>query len=238
MPIIPKNISQINQNIQEAITLSSFDEKVTLVAVSKGQPFTNIVTAFDAGIINFGENYLQEAVDKKSHLEKLAIQWHFLGPIQSNKCKLITENFDWVHSIDRVKVMKLLNDFRPSYMRPLNICIQINSSGEETKSGIAINNAHEYLNDLIASLRELPMLKLRGIMSIPSNTENINQVVTEFKSMYKLYTELKTQIDTVDTLSMGMSNDYKLAIEHGSNLVRIGTAIFGAREIKINGSDN
>ncbi|GDX55205.1 YggS family pyridoxal phosphate enzyme [Methylophilaceae bacterium] len=238
MPIIPKNISQINQNIQEAITLSSFDEKVTLVAVSKGQPFTNIVTAFDAGIINFGENYLQEALDKKSHLEKLAIQWHFLGPIQSNKCKLITENFDWVHSIDRVKVMKLLNDFRPSYMRPLNICIQINSSGEETKSGIAINNAHEYLNDLIASLKELPMLKLRGIMSIPSNTENINQVVTEFKSMYKLYTELKTQIDTVDTLSMGMSNDYKLAIEHGSNLVRIGTAIFGAREIKINGSDN
>ena len=238
MPIIPKNISQINQNIQEAITLSSFDEKVTLVAVSKGQPFTNIVTAFDAGIINFGENYLQEALDKKSHLEKLAIQWHFLGPIQSNKCKLITENFDWVHSIDRVKVMKLLNDFRPSYMRPLNICIQINSSGEETKSGIAINNAHEYLNDLFASLRELPMLKLRGIMSIPSNTENINQVVTEFKSMYKLYTELKTQIDTVDTLSMGMSNDYKLAIEHGSNLVRIGTAIFGAREIKINGSDN
>lgn len=238
MPIIPKNISQINQNIQEAITLSSFDEKVTLVAVSKGQPFTNIVTAFDAGIINFGENYLQEALDKKSHLEKLAIQWHFLGPIQSNKCKLITENFDWVHSIDRVKVMKLLNDFRPSYMRPLNICIQINSSGEETKSGIAINNAHEYLNDLIASLRELPMLKLRGIMSIPSNTENINQVVTEFKSMYKLYTELKTQIDTVDTLSMGMSNDYKLAIEHGSNLVRIGTAIFGAREIKINGGDN
>lgn len=238
MPIIPKNISQINQNIQEAITLSSFDEKVTLVAVSKGQPFTNIVKAFDAGIINFGENYLQEALDKKSHLEKLAIQWHFLGPIQSNKCKLITENFDWVHSIDRVKVMKLLNDFRPSYMRPLNICIQINSSGEETKSGIAINNAHEYLNDLIASLRKLPMLKLRGIMSIPSNTENINQVVTEFKSMYKLYTELKTQIDTVDTLSMGMSNDYKLAIEHGSNLVRIGTAIFGAREIKINGSDN
>jgi pyridoxal phosphate enzyme (YggS family) len=238
MPIIPKNISQINQNIQEAITLSSFDEKVTLVAVSKGQPFTNIVTAFDAGIINFGENYLQEALDKKSHLEKLAIQWHFLGPIQSNKCKLITENFDWVHSIDRVKVMKLLNDFRPSNMRPLNICIQINSSGEETKCGIAINNAHEYLTGLIASIKELPMLKLRGIMSIPSNTENINQVVTEFKSMYKLYTELKTQIDTVDTLSMGMSNDYKLAIEHGSNLVRIGTAIFGAREIKINGSDN
>jgi pyridoxal phosphate enzyme (YggS family) len=238
MPIIPKNISQINQNIQEAITLSSFDEKVTLVAVSKGQPFTNIVTAFDAGIINFGENYLQEALDKKSHLEKLAIQWHFLGPIQSNKCKLITENFDWVHSIDRVKVMKLLNDFRPSNMRPLNICIQINSSGEETKSGIAINNAHEYLTGLIASIKELPMLKLRGIMSIPSNTENINQVVTEFKSMYKLYTELKKQIDTVDTLSMGMSNDYKLAIEHGSNLVRIGTAIFGAREIKINGSDN
>ncbi len=238
MPIISKNISQINQNIQEAFALSSFDEKVTLVAVSKGQPFNKIVTALDAGIINFGENYLQEALDKKSHLEKFAIQWHFLGPIQSNKCKLITENFDWAHSIDRVKVMKLLNDFRPLNMRPLNICIQINCSGEETKSGIAINNAHESLNDLISLLKELPMLKLRGIMSIPSNTENIDQVINEFKSMYKLYTELKKQVNTVDTLSMGMSNDYILAIEHGSNLVRIGTAIFGAREIKIKGSDN
>jgi pyridoxal phosphate enzyme (YggS family) len=238
MPIIPKNISQINQNIQEANAHSSFDKKVTLVAVSKGQPFNNIVTAFDAGIKNFGENYLQEALDKKSHLKQFTIQWHFLGPIQSNKCKLIAENFDWVHSIDRVKVMKLLNDFRPLDMQPLNICIQINCSGEESKSGIAINNVHEYLNGLIESLKELPKLKLRGIMSIPSNTENINQVITEFKSMYRLYADLKKQIDTIDTLSMGMSNDYKLAIEHGSNLVRIGTAIFGAREIKIKGVGN
>lgn len=238
MPIISKNISQINQNIQEAIALSSFDEKVTLVAVSKGQPFNKIVTALDAGIINFGENYLQEALDKKSHLEKFAIQWHFLGPIQSNKCKLITENFDWAHSIDRVKVMKLLNDFRPLNMRPLNICIQINCSGEETKSGIAINNAHESLNDLISLLKELPMLKLRGIMSIPSNTENIKQVVDEFKAMHILYSELKNEIDTIDTLSMGMSSDFKLAIEYGSNLVRIGTAIFGVRALKTQGVDN
>jgi pyridoxal phosphate enzyme (YggS family) len=238
MPIIPKNISQINQNIQKTITHNTFNEQVSIVAVSKGHSFDKIVSAFDAGIRNFGENYLQEALEKKSHLEKFAIQWHFLGPIQSNKCKLITENFDWVHSVDRVKVMKLLNDFRPLHMTPLNICIQINCSGEETKSGIAINNAIESLNDLISSLKELPMLKLRGIMSIPSNTENIDQIITEFKSMYKLYTELKKQINTVDTLSMGMSNDYTLAIEHGSNLVRIGTAIFGAREIKIKGSDN
>ena len=238
MPTISSNIARINESILEAAAISNFPEKVTLVAVSKGHSFDKIIEAFNAGIINFGENYLQEALNKKLHLEEFAIQWHFLGPIQSNKCRLIAENFDWVHSVDRIKVMKLLNDFRPSNAPPLNICIQINSSGEDTKSGIAMNDAQSHLTDLVSALKELPKLKLRGIMSIPSNTENIDQVINEFKSMYKLYTELKKQINTVDTLSMGMSNDYALAIEHGSNLVRIGTAIFGAREIKIKGSDN
>ncbi|MSQ80695.1 MAG: YggS family pyridoxal phosphate-dependent enzyme [Candidatus Methylopumilus sp.] len=234
---ISKNISCISQNIEEA-NKSCFHENITLVAVSKGQSFDKIITAFDAGIINFGENYLQEAIDKKLHLKQLAIQWHFLGPIQSNKCKLIAENFDWVHSVDRLKIMKLLNDFRPVNAPPLNICIQINTSGEETKSGIAINNAQEYLNEFTEILKDLPKLKLRGIMSIPSNTEDINQVINEFKSMHMLYVELKKQINPIDTLSMGMSNDFKLAIEYGSNLVRIGTAIFGAREIKTKRSGN
>ena len=161
-----------------------------------------------------------------------------MGPIQSNKCKLIAENFNWVHSVDRIKVMKLLNDNRPSNVPPLNICIQINTSGEETKSGIPIKDAKIQLIELIQALKELPKLKLRGIMSIPSNTENIKQVVDEFKAMHILYSELKNEIDTIDTLSMGMSSDFKLAIEYGSNLVRIGTAIFGARAIKTQGDDN
>ena len=238
MPTISSNIARINESILEAAAISNFPEKVTLVAVSKGHSFDKIIEAFNAGIINFGENYLQEALNKKLHLEEFAIQWHFLGPIQSNKCRLIAENFDWVHSVDRIKVMKLLNDFRPSNAPPLNICIQINSSGEDTKSCIAINDAQSQLTGLIRELKELPKLKLRGIMSVPSNTEDIEQVINEFKSMHMLYAELKNQFDTVDTLSMGMSNDFKLAIEYGSNLVRIGTAIFGAREIKAKGGNN
>ena len=197
-----------------------------------------IIEAFDVGILNFGENYLQEALDKKRQLEKFPIQWHFLGPIQSNKCKLIAENFNWVHSVERIKVMKLLNDNRPLNTSPLNICIQINSSGEETKSGIPIKDAKIQLIELIQTLKELPKLKLRGIMSIPSNTKDIKEVVNEFKAMHLLYSELKNEFDSVDTLSMGMSNDFKLAIEYGSNLVRIGTAIFGARIIKTQGDDN
>ena len=238
MSTISQNISQIHNDIQEASAINASHEKVTLVAVSKGQNFNKIIEAFDIGILNFGENYLQEALDKKKQLEKFPIQWHFLGPIQSNKCKLIAENFNWVHSVDRLKVMKLLNDNRPLNISPLNICIQINTSGEETKSGIPIKDAKTQLIELIQALNELPNLKLRGIMSIPSNTEDIKQVIHEFKVMHILYSELKNEIDTIDTLSMGMSNDFKLAIEYGSNLVRIGTAIFGARAIKTQGDDN
>jgi len=238
MSTISQNISQIHNDIQEASAINASHEKVTLVAVSKGQNFNKIIEAFDVGILNFGENYLQEALDKKKQLEKFPIQWHFLGPIQSNKCKLIAENFNWVHSVDRLKVMKLLNVNRPLNVPPLNICIQINTSGEETKSGIPIKDAKTQLIGLIQALNELPNLKLRGIMSIPSNTEDIKQIIDEFKAMHILYSELKNEIDTIDTLSMGMSSDFKLAIEYGSNLVRIGTAIFGVRAIKTQGEDN
>ena len=238
MSSISQNISQIHDDIQEASVINASHEKITLVAVSKGQNFNKIIEAFDVGILNFGENYLQEALDKKKQLEKFPIQWHFLGPIQSNKCKLIAENFNWVHSVDRLKVMKLLNVNRPLNVPPLNICIQINTSGEETKSGIPIKDAKTQLIELIQALNELPNLKLRGIMSIPSNTEDIKQIIDEFKAMHILYSELKNEIDTIDTLSMGMSSDFKLAIEYGSNLVRIGTAIFGVRAIKTQGEDN
>jgi pyridoxal phosphate enzyme (YggS family) len=134
--------------------------------------------------------------------------------------------------------MKLLNDNRPSNLPPLNICIQINTSGEETKSGIPIKDAKAHLRELIQALKELPKLKLRGIMSIPSNTKDAKQVIDEFKAMHTLYSELKNEMSSIDTLSMGMSNDFKLAIEYGSNLVRIGTAIFGVRTLKTKGVDN
>ena len=134
--------------------------------------------------------------------------------------------------------MKLLNDNRPSNLPPLNICIQINTSGEETKSGIPIKDAKAHLRELIQALKELPKLKLRGIMSIPSNTKDAKQVIDEFKAMHTLYSELKNEMSSIDTLSMGMSNDFKLAIEYGSNLVRIGTAIFGVRALKTQGVDN
>lgn len=238
MSTIPINISKIYQCIEEAASSESCREKITLVAVSKGQPFNKIIEAFNVGILNFGENYLQEALDKKKQLEKFSIQWHFLGPIQSNKCKLIAENFNWVHSVDRVKVLKLLNEFRPSDTCPLNICLQINTSGEESKSGIPIKDVNAHLIPLVQTLKELPKLKLRGIMSIPSNTKDTTKIIDEFKSMYSLYSELKNEINSIDTLSMGMSNDFKLAIEYGSNLVRIGTSIFGVRAIKMQGDDN
>lgn len=238
MSTISQNISQIHDDIQEASAINAFPEKITLVAVSKSQNFNKIIEAFDVGVLDFGENYLQEALDKKKQLEKFPIQWHFLGPIQSNKCKLIAENFSWVHSVDRIKVMKLLNDNRPLNLHPLNICFQINTSGEETKSGISIRDARVHLKELIQVLKELPKLKLRGIMSIPSNTKDTEQVIDEFKAMHILYCELKNEIATIDTLSMGMSSDFKLAIKYGSNLVRIGTAIFGARAIRTQGVDN
>jgi pyridoxal phosphate enzyme (YggS family) len=238
MSTISQNISQIHHDIQDASAINDSPKKITLVAVSKSQNFYKIIEAFDVGILNFGENYLQEALDKKKQLEKFPIQWHFLGPIQSNKCKLIAENFNWVHSIDRIKVMKLLNDSRPSILPPLNICIQINTSGEETKSGIPIKDAKEHLIEFIQALKELPMLQLRGIMSIPSNTKDTKQVINEFKAMHTLYSELRNENDTVDTLSMGMSSDFKLAIEYGSNLVRIGTGIFGARARENQGDNN
>lgn len=237
MSKILNNISRINQGILEAAAINSYPDKITLVAVSKGQSLNKIIEAFNLGISNFGENYLQEALDKKIHLDEFKIQWHFLGPIQSNKCKLIAENFDWVHSVDRIKVLKMLHDFRPANIHPLNICIQINTSEEETKGGIPMKDARRHLITLIEMLKELPKLKLRGIMSIPSNTDDVKKIIDEFKSLHELYIELKKQINSIDTLSMGMSDDYKVAIEYGSNLVRIGTAIFGVREIKIKGND-
>lgn len=223
------NMLKIKQNIdlvRDEIKQSSHKTKkdIRLVAVSKGQSYIAIKSAFDAGQKIFGENYLQEALEKKKLLENLEIEWHFIGPIQSNKCKLISENFSWVQTVDRIKIINKLNQYRHS-KNPLNICIQVNISEENTKSGIGLNDVKQFAK-LISNLKNL---KLRGVMAIPSKTIENQDLVTQYMLLKKLYEDLKITYSSVDTLSIGMSNDYLLAIENGANLVRIGSKIFGAR---------
>ncbi len=157
-------------------------------------------------------------------LENLEIEWHFIGPIQSNKCKLISENFSWVQTVDRIKIVNKLNQYRHSN-KPLNICIQVNISEENTKSGIGLNDVKEFAK-IISNQKNL---KFRGVMAIPSKTNENQNLVSQYRLLKKLYEDLKISYSSVDTLSIGMSNDYLLAIENGANLVRIGTKIFGAR---------
>ena len=223
------NMLKIKQNIdlvRDEIKQNSHKTKkdIRLVAVSKGQSYIAIKSAFDAGQKIFGENYLQEALEKKKLLENLEIEWHFIGPIQSNKCKLISENFSWVQTVDRIKIVNKLNQYRNS-KNPLNICIQVNISEENTKSGIGLNDVKQFAK-LISNLKNL---KLRGVMAIPSKTNENQNLVSQYRLLKKLYEDLKISYSSVDTLSIGMSNDYLLAIENGANLVRIGTKIFGAR---------
>jgi len=218
---IKENINLVRDEIQQN---SHKTEAIRLVAVSKGQSYIAIKSAYDAGQKIFGENYLQEALEKKKLLENLEIEWHFIGPIQSNKCKLISENFSWVQTVDRIKIVDKLNQYRRS-KKPLNICIQVNISEENTKSGMGLNDVKEFAK-IISNLKNL---KLRGVMAIPSKTSENQNLVSQYRLLKKLYEDLKISYSSVDTLSIGMSNDYLLAIENGANLVRIGTKIFGAR---------
>jgi PLP dependent protein len=223
MSQIKNNINNINNKLNQYSL--QIEGGIHLMAVSKGQDHSKIRQAFEAGQNLFGENYLQEALNKKEALKDLEIEWHFIGPIQSNKCKLIAENFSWVQSVDRIKVANKLNEFYTS-QTPLNICIQINISNEDTKSGLKINE----IDTLANHINNLNKLKLRGIMAIPSNTNENEILRDEYKQLKVIYENLRKKYTSVDTLSMGMSNDYLLAIENGANLVRIGSKIFGKRK--------
>ncbi|WP_024872940.1 YggS family pyridoxal phosphate-dependent enzyme [Tolumonas lignilytica] len=206
--------------------------EIQLLAVSKTKPLEAIQAAYQSGQRLFGESYVQEAITKIQCLKNLpeyaGIEWHFIGPLQSNKTKLVAEHFDWVHSIDREKTAQRLNDQRPETSSPLNVCLQINISGEQTKSGI---NADEVFG-LAGIINNFPRLKLRGLMTIAENTADMNVVRENFLQMQTLFNRLKTQYSSVDTLSMGMTDDMAVAIGCGSTMVRIGTAIFGSREYK------
>ncbi len=207
-------------------------DDVQLLAVSKTKPIEAIYAAYQAGQRQFGESYVQEAIPKiqllQTNPDYADIEWHFIGPLQSNKTKPVAEHFDWVHSVDREKIAQRLNEQRPAHLPALNICLQINISGEQTKSGI---NADEVFG-LAGIISQFPRLKLRGLMTIAENTDDMNIVRDNFLHMQQLFNQLKSQYPSVDTLSMGMTDDMPLAINCGSTMVRIGTAIFGSREYK------
>ena len=189
-----------------------------------------VIAAAEAGQQAFGENYLQEALDKIEAVKRLrpdlALQWHFIGPLQSNKTRPVAENFDWVHSVDRLKIAQRLSDQRPTALGPLNICLQVNVSGEPTKSGVAAADVPA----LAEKLAGLPNIRLRGLMVIPEPTEDAEEQRKPFALLRALQQQLReVGIDT-DTLSMGMSADLQAAIAEGATIVRIGTAIFGKRD--------
>ncbi|HHF3196811.1 TPA: YggS family pyridoxal phosphate-dependent enzyme [Vibrio diabolicus] len=231
-------MSSIQQNIEHITSQIRYDEKkcgrtpesVQLLAVSKTKPVEAILEAYQAGQTAFGENYVQEGVSKVQHFAEHypdnRIEWHFIGPIQSNKSRLVAEHFDWVHTIDRTKIAQRLNDQRPSELKPLQVLIQVNTSGEASKSGVTEAEVFE-LAELIS---RLPNLTLRGLMSIPANVSDYESQLHEFQKLATLKQTLEAQFPEIDTLSMGMSGDMTAAIEAGSTMVRIGTAIFGARD--------
>jgi pyridoxal phosphate enzyme, YggS family len=227
---IAHNLAQVRDKISAAATrCGRASEEVTLLAVSKTKPASAIAEAIEAGQRAFGENYVQEGVDKIHFFQQQGnadLQWHFIGPLQSNKSRLVAEHFDWCHTLDRLRIATRLNDQRPAELGPLNVLIQINISDENSKSGIALDE----LDALATEVAALPRLTLRGLMAIPAPESSYERQFAVARQMAVAFEALKARFDTVDTLSLGMSDDMDAAIAAGSTMVRIGTAIFGARD--------
>ena len=224
MSTIADNILQVSSRIQAATAAAGrVENSVQLLAVSKTKPAEALREAHAAGLRDFGENYLQEALSKQLELADLPLIWHFIGPIQSNKTRAIAEHFAWVHSVDRLKIAQRLSEQRPADLPPLNICIQVNVSGEASKSGCTPTDLPALANAISA----LPRLKLRGLMAIPEPTEDRAEQDAAFAAVQRLQASLNLPLDT---LSMGMSHDLESAIAQGATWVRIGTALFGARD--------
>ena len=222
---ISENLSRIQQQIKQ-ISAEYQRENVRLLAVSKTKPVQAIEEAIRAGQCTFGENYVQEGVEKIAYFSgNKSLEWHFIGPLQSNKSRLVAEYFDWIQTVDRFKIAERLNDQRPEHLRPLNVLIQINISDESSKSGIQ----PEEMFSLAEKISQFPRLKLRGLMAIPKPESEPEQQKIALRKMKDLFNRLQQRFESVDTLSMGMSDDMASAIECGSTMVRIGTAIFGER---------
>ena len=226
MTTIASNMQAVRAAIAgAAIACGRAPQNIELLAVSKTFPAEAVREAYQAGQRRFGENYLQEGVDKIAALRDLQIEWHFIGPIQSNKTRPIAEHFDWVHGIERLKIAERLSEQRPSGLPPLQVCLQVNVGGEASKSGVSPEQAEELARGIAA----LPRLRLRGLMAIPAPTDDVAEQRAAFAQLRALFERLNQQGLQLDTLSIGMSHDFPAAIAEGATVVRVGTAIFGNR---------
>jgi pyridoxal phosphate enzyme (YggS family) len=227
MSTIARNLQAVRARISAAaLAAGRATGEVALLAVSKTFTAVEVRAAYAAGQREFGENYLQEALEKIGALSDLPLVWHFIGPLQSNKTRAIAENFDWVHSVARAKIAQRLADARPGGREPLDICLQVNVSGESSKSGVA----PEALRPLAEAVRALPRLRLRGLMAIPELSDDMELQRRRFASLRLLLEQLNDTGFAMDTLSMGMSQDLETAVMEGATIVRVGTAIFGERK--------
>lgn len=219
-------LSRINQATAQSNRPA---DSVQLLAVSKTWPADALRQLADQGQRHFGENYLQEAIDKIKALKDLSLVWHFIGPIQSNKTRDIANHFDWVHSVDRLKIAMRLSEQRPAGLPPLNLCLQVNIDLEATKAGVTSENLFE----LAAAVQPLENIQLRGLMVIPKATDDSDLQHDAFQRAHTLFIQLQQRFPGIDTLSMGMTADFETAIAEGSTLVRVGTALFGDRAPKM-----
>lgn len=228
MATIASNLQLVTARINQACSrVGRRPDSVTLLAVSKTFPAETVREAFHAGQRKFGENYVQEALDKIADLADLRdqIEWHMIGPLQSNKTRVVAETFDWVHTIDRLKIAQRLSEQRPAHLPPLQVCIQVNTSGEASKSGVAPDEALA----LAQAVSALPRLRLRGVMALPAPTSDPALQKAQLHAVRVVFDDLKFKGLPLDTLSMGMSADLEAAVEEGSSMLRVGTALFGNR---------
>lgn len=226
MTTIANNLQAVHQRIAAACKSAGRDpSQVRLLVVSKTYPADAVRQALDAGQREFGENYIQEAVGKLAELTGTPALWHCIGPIQSNKTRLVAEHFDWAQSIDRLKIAQRLNDQRPAHLAPLQVCLQVNTDGGPTKAGVAPDT----LAELAHAIHKMPRLRLRGLMTIPEPAPDFASACALHARARGLFEQLNAQGLALDTLSMGMSADLEAAIHAGSTMVRVGTAIFGSR---------
>ena len=226
MTTISANLQAVRARIHAAAKKSGRQPgDISLLAVSKTWPAPVVRAAAAAGQRAFGENYVQEGVGKVAELAALGLEWHFIGPLQSNKTRLVAETFDWVHSLDRLKIAERMAEQRPDSLPPLQVCVQVNVSGEETKSGVPVSDVPA----LARQIALLPRLQLRGLMAIPAPTDDFDQQRQGFRRLREVFEKMNREGLRLDTLSMGMTHDLEAAIAEGSTLVRVGTAIFGER---------
>ena len=226
MTTISANLQAVITRIEDAARqFGRNPDGISLLAVSKTWPASDVREAALAGQKLFGENYVQEGIDKARSLESLGLEWHFIGPLQSNKTRPVAEIFDWVHAVDRLKIAERLSEQRPENLPALQVCIQVNVSGEQTKSGVSLDETAALAHRVAA----LPRIRLRGLMASPQFVEDFAEQRMAFRRLREAFEKLNKEGLSLDTLSMGMSHDLEAAIAEGATMVRVGTAIFGER---------